>query len=239
MRRSTPGGLTRDELLERHIARAEAHDPERVVRLLEPLVLERRRERLREVIDRRLASVTVVMDQPYDPHNGAAVVRSCEAFGIQRLHVVEKGRVPFLVAGPVARGSQKWIDVSIHAAPEAAAETVRREGFELVAAHPEGELAPDDLGAIPRVALVLGNERDGIREALMQACTRRVRVPMRGFVESLNMSVTGAILMHAATRGRPGDLGARDRLRLYARGLYLTVPHAEEALRDEAFGGQT
>ncbi|MGD0526520.1 MAG: TrmH family RNA methyltransferase, partial [Polyangiaceae bacterium] len=80
------------------------------------------------------------------------------------------------------------------------------------------------------VAIVLGNEREGMREAVAAACTHRVRVPMRGFVESLNVSVTGAILLHAATRGRPGDLDDTARLRLYARGLYLTVPRAEDIL---------
>ena len=58
----------------------------------------------------------------------------------------------------------------------------------------------------------------------------RVRVPMRGFVESLNVSVTAAILLHAATQGRKGDLDAAAQRRLYARGLYLSVPHADEVL---------
>lgn len=100
----------------------------------------------------------------------------------------------------------------------------------LVGAHPEGELTPEDLAALPRVAVVLGNEREGIRPAIAEACAHRVRVPMRGFVESLNVSVTAAILLHAATRGRAGDLEEADRLRLYARGLYLSVPRAEELI---------
>ncbi|HEY6462395.1 MAG TPA: TrmH family RNA methyltransferase, partial [Polyangiaceae bacterium] len=103
-------------------------------------------------------------------------------------------------------------------------------GMPLVATHPEGELAPEDLATLPRMALVLGNEREGIRPAIAAACAHRVRVPMRGFVESLNVSVTAAILLHAATRGRPGDLPEAERHRLYARGLYLSVPRAEDLL---------
>jgi tRNA (guanosine-2'-O-)-methyltransferase len=83
---------------------------------------------------------------------------------------------------------------------------------------------------MPRVALVLGNEREGVREEVSRACTGRVRVPMRGFVESLNVSVTAAILLQGATHGRPGDLDEPARRRLYARGLYLSVPHAEDVL---------
>jgi tRNA (guanosine-2'-O-)-methyltransferase len=155
-------------------------------------------------------------------------VRSCEAFGVQRLHVVEREGVRFLLAKPVARGAEKWMDVFVHASPAGAVESLR--GFELVAAHPDGELEPDELAAVPRVAIVVGNERDGIRDELARACARRVRVPMRGFVESLNVSVTAAILLHAATRGRAGDLDEADRARLYARGLFFSVPQAEVVL---------
>jgi tRNA (guanosine-2'-O-)-methyltransferase len=212
------------------IARAEARDPETLVRVLEPLVTEARRARMRAVIAERLASVVVVFDRPYDPHNGAAVMRSCEAFGVQRLHVVERPGTPFSVARSVARGAEKWIDVTCHAAPASLVKWARTTDTPLFATHPEGELAPEELGRLPRVGVVLGNEREGIDEELAGACAARVRVPMRGFAESLNVSVTAAILLHAATQGRPGDLDPATQRRLYARGLYLSVPHAEEVL---------
>lgn len=229
MRRHTPGVVPGTHLVPARIARAERHEPERVVGLLEPLVLERRRERLKGVIDRRLESVQVVFDAPHDPHNGAAVVRSCEAFGVQFVHVIER-KEAFLASPTVARGSEKWVDLRRWNDVQAAVDALRAGGLELVAAHPDGELAPADLGAIPRLALVLGNERDGIAGDLAAACARRVRVPMRGFVESLNVSVSAAILLSYAVGGRPGDLAAADRLRLYARGLYFSVDRADEVL---------
>jgi tRNA (guanosine-2'-O-)-methyltransferase len=230
MRRTTPGLLGANDLVDARIAHADALDPEALVRLLEPFVTEARRARLHAVIARRLASVAVIFDRPYDPHNGAAVLRSCEAFGVQRLHVVERPGTPFSVARSVARGAEKWIDVTCHARPETAVAWAAAEGMCLVATHPEGELAPDELGRMPRVCVVLGNEREGIDEALARACTARVRVPMRGFVESLNVSVTAAILLHAASHGRQGDLDPVAQRRLYARGLYLSVPHAGDVL---------
>ncbi len=230
MRRSTPGLLGASDLVDARIARAESLDPASLVRVLEPLVTETRRARLREVIARRLASVAVVFDRPYDPHNGAAVVRSCEAFGVQQLHIVERPGTPFAVARSVARGAEKWIDVTCHTEPTTAIAWAHRAGMPLVATHPEGELSPDELGRMPRVCVVLGNEREGIHAELALACRARVRVPMRGFVESLNVSVTAAILLHAATQGRKGDLDSAAQRRLYARGLYLSVPHAEEVL---------
>ena len=77
---------------------------------------------------------------------------------------------------------------------------------------------------------MLGNERTGIVEQLHAACRHSVRIPMRGFAESLNVSVTAAILLQQATANRPGDLAPRDRDLLFARALVLTVPHAPEIL---------
>jgi tRNA (guanosine-2'-O-)-methyltransferase len=231
MRRTTDGVAMTIGLADSRLGGVEAHHPERVVRVLEPLVTEDRRARLREVIAMRLASVAVVFDRPYDPHNGAAVLRSCEAFGVQQLHVVERQGTPFAVARSVARSAEKWVEVTRHVSAASVVTWSRASATPLVATHPDGEVLPEDLARMPRVALVLGNERDGIRDDLAAACAARVRVPMRGLVESLNVSVTAAILLYAATRGRPGDLPADARARLYARGLYLTVPRAEEILR--------
>jgi tRNA (guanosine-2'-O-)-methyltransferase len=230
MRRTTPGVLGAVDLVDARLARAALHDPARITRVLEPLVTEERRARLREVIERRLACVTVVFDGPYDPHNGAAVVRSCEAFGIQAFHVVEREGTPFAVAHSVARGAEKWVDVTCHVGPVSVIAWAEHAGMTLVATHPDGEMAPEELAELPRLALVLGNEREGIGPDLQRACARRVRVPMRGFAESLNVSVTAAILLHAATRGRTGDLDDETRRKLYARALYLSVPRAEDVL---------
>jgi tRNA (guanosine-2'-O-)-methyltransferase len=144
--------------------------------------------------------------------------------------VVEREGTPFAVARSVSRGAQKWIDVACHAGAESLVAWAQQHDVPLVMAHPAGELVPEDLAAMPRVGIVLGNEREGVREAIAGACAARVRVPMRGFVESLNVSVTAAILLHAATHGRPGDLDEATRRRLYARGLILSVPKAEDIL---------
>jgi tRNA (guanosine-2'-O-)-methyltransferase len=221
------------ELLPTLIKQVEHLDPARVVELLEPLVLERRAQRLRDVIDRRLSSVQVVFDAPHDPHNGAAVVRSCEAFGVQFVHVIERLE-RFLAAPSVSKGSEKWVDLRRWKSVAEVVKSLREEGLELVAADPDGELAPRDLASIPRLGIVLGNERDGIAAELAAACTHRVRVPMRGFVESLNVSVSAAILLAQATASRKGDLSPADRLRLYARGLYFTVEKADEVLTEFA-----
>lgn len=204
-------------------------DAERVVRALEDLVTESRKERIREVIDARIGSVTVVFDSFHDPHNGAAILRTCDAFGIAKAHAVETYE-PLLASNEVARGSQRWVEVERYATAGPCAEGLVEAGYELVATHPQGELLPSALADVPRLALVMGNERVGISAALREHCKRSVRIPMRGFAESLNVSVTAALLLFHATFGRAGDLPAAEKIRLVARGLVLTVARAPEIL---------
>jgi tRNA (guanosine-2'-O-)-methyltransferase len=208
-------------------------DTEAVAATLEPFATPERCERFRSVFAARVGSVAVLMDSPHDPHNGAAVLRSCDAFGVQHLHVVER-REGFLAARTVSRGSEQWVDTRTYASTAAAVAELARSGHELIATHTRGELEPADLRAVPRFALVLGNERDGIQAELFAACNRAVRIPMRGFAESLNVSVTAAILLQHAVDGRPGDLSPEERSYQYARALILSVPHAPEILAARA-----
>jgi tRNA (guanosine-2'-O-)-methyltransferase len=202
---------------------------EAVIDRLEPLVLERRRLRLAQVIAGRLASVTVLLDELADPHNRAAVVRSCDAFGVQQLHSLQTGP-QFVIHHGVAAGTERWVDVCDHTGASAAVAHLLARGFELIQTHPQGELLPEDLASLPRVALILGNEHRGIDPVFASAASRSVKIPMRGFVESLNVSVSAAILLAAATRGRSGDLSAAARRHLYARALFCTVPRAARVL---------
>jgi tRNA (guanosine-2'-O-)-methyltransferase len=201
-----------------------------VIASLEPLVGDQRRERLARVLSQRIASVVMLLDAPHDPHNAAAVLRSCDAFGVQELHVLARVE-PCLLSRRVARGTLGWVDVVEHTVTEAAIRHLAARGFELVAAHPEGDLVADELAKVPRLVVVLGNEHQGIHPTLRSACRRSVRVPMRGFVESLNVSVCAAILLSAATRGRAGDLDPTRQQELYARGLFRTVPRAGVVLK--------
>ncbi|HEV8548633.1 MAG TPA: RNA methyltransferase [Polyangiaceae bacterium] len=197
--------------------------------MLEPLSEERRRARILEVIRARVGSVTVLMDMPRDPHNGAAVVRSADAFGVPEVNVVLREEA-FLASQRVTQGSDRWVDVVTHTKADDAARALKARGFRLITTHPQGTLTPAALRSIERVCLVLGNERDGISQALTAAADDSVRIPMRGFVESLNLSVAAAVLLSATLDGRPGDLSEEEVRRWYAAGLVRSVPRAEEIL---------
>ena len=207
----------------------EAWTVDAVIETLEPLASDERKARIQSVLEQRLGSVTVLLDAPHDPHNGSAVMRTCDAFGVPTVHVVPREEA-FLIARRITKGTERWLEVHHHSTPEAAARYLQAQGFELVATHPKGELTPPDLAHIPRLALLLGNEHEGICETLQKAAQRAVRIPMRGFVESLNMSVAAAVLLASATHGRAGDLPLVERRRLYARALFRSVPRAGEIL---------
>lgn len=206
-----------------------AYSAEEVITALEPLVIPTRRERLQAVLARRIGSVALLLDGIRDPYNGVALLRTCEALGVQDVHLVEHGD-PFLVSRRVTQGAHHWLDIHHHPEPGEALLAIRRSNHALVLAHPAGELDPGDLAALERVCIVLGNEHDGVCDAIASACSRSVRVPMVGFAESLNVSVTGGILLAQATRGRLGDLSSEVRRLLYAKALFRTVSRAREVL---------
>jgi tRNA (guanosine-2'-O-)-methyltransferase len=200
-----------------------------VIGALEPLVLDRRRRRFEDVIRARIGSVTLLLDELYDPHNRAAIVRTCDAFGVQELHALQR-EGEFVIQRSVATGTERWVDVHRHTTPEAAVNALTARGYEIVATDPAGQLTPADLRSIERVALILGNEHRGIDPVLLGAAVRSVRIPMIGFVESLNVSVSAAVLLVEATRGRPGDLSHAAQRRWYARALFGSVPRAKAVL---------
>lgn len=204
-------------------------NPEDVIRVLEPLSEERRRARILAVTRARVGNVTVLMDTPHDPRNGAAVVRSADAFGVPEVNVVLREDA-FVVGHRVAQGTERWVEVVQHRTPAEAIASLRNRSFRLIATHPQGTLTPGDLRSIERVCLVLGNEHDGISEALTAAADESVRIPMRGYVESLNLSVAAAVLLAATLDGRPGDLSPEEERRWYAVGLFRSVSRAEEIL---------
>lgn len=203
---------------------------EGITSLFEPMVLERRRARLTEVLGGRLNSVTLLLDELDNSHNRAAIVRTCDAFGIQQIHALQPGS-QFEIHHGAAAGTERWVDVHPYASAQSAVQILEQGGFELIATHPDGELTPEQLRGIEKPALILGNEHRGLHPVLAAAAKRAVRVPMRGFVESLNVSVTAALLLRAATHERPGDLTPEEHRALYARALYRTVPRSEEILR--------
>jgi tRNA (guanosine-2'-O-)-methyltransferase len=205
-----------------------------IVDALRPFLSGARVARIEDVLAARTRRVAVVLDHIHDPHNGGAVLRSCDAFGIQELLAVEQGE-PFAVARRATKSTHKWVDVHRFSDPEECLTAVRQREMSLFVADPDGTESLADLRARVaqgvRIGLCFGNEHDGVGERLRAGAVGSFRVPMVGFVESLNVSVAVGVSLHAVRAGLPGDLSEDERQRLRARFYRLSVREADAIVR--------
>jgi len=193
-------------------------------------LLPERRERIDRAVAGRTRTLTVVLEAFCDPQNVNAVLRTCEAFGVQEVHVVEGPMKPYDRNKKISQNADKWLDVVRWKGTGECLAALRARGFALYATHLGEGSRP--LGELPfggEVALVFGNERRGVSDearALADAC---YAIPMRGFVQSLNVSVAVAVsVSHAVERrererGRHGDLDEADAAALKERFYALAV----------------
>lgn len=226
MRRDDP-----DAYVVEGLAAALPASPAVVREALAPLVTAARLARLEAVAASRTRSAVLVLEDLTDPHNGSAVLRSADAFGVQEVHVVERLQ-PFRAAHRVARGTHRWLDVVRHRDADACARALHDRGFRIFVAAMEGAIRPEALREPEKVAIVFGNEHAGVSGGMRAHADGTYAVPMVGFVESLNVSVAAAITVYEATRGRQGDLDAAAREALVARYLTTSVRDAERIVRE-------
>lgn len=186
----------------------ERHGPDEVCRVLEPMLTPERIARIDRVLAARLASVITVVEDTYDPHNAAATIRTTEALGIQELHAIEPGE-RFSAATGVTRGAHKWIDLVRHKSHDAAIEVLHQRGFKVYATAPGATASIDDVDVSTPIAIAFGNEHDGLRPDTIAACDGAVVVPMFGFSESFNLSVTVALAISRIAARRRAAIGAR------------------------------
>lgn len=213
--------------------------PDRVVRSLEAYVSEPRRERIEAVLDGRMRGVQVALEEPTDPHNAAAVVRTAEALGVLGVHVI--GAEPgALHARSTTQGAYHWVSTRHHPDLATFLHDVRGECSIIAGADMEGPVTVDELPVDEPLLLLFGNEQRGLSDEARAACDVQFRIPMFGMSQSLNLSVSAAISLYDVTTRRRAlagktDLTPDDRARLRAR-YYLRA--LDERLIRGLFGGQ-
>lgn len=157
--------------------------------------------KLRQALTRRQPDLTVLADSVNKSHNAAAIVRTADAVGIHRIHTVAAGalRRHHMIAG----GAKRFVEIALHPTIEAALETLRREGFTLVAAHAsDGARDFREVDYTAKVAIALGAELRGLSPATVEQADLHVRIPMQGLGTSLNVSVAAAVILFEAERQR-------------------------------------
>ena len=194
---------------------------------LERIVQPRRAARMDAVLRDRLASVVVVCEDIYDPHNVGACLRTAEGYGLQDAHVIT-GKHGFRGPGSVARSAEQWLSVQRHDSTEAAVAALKAQGFALWVSDLDAQTQLQELPVDGKIALVVGNEAEGISDAMRAAADVRYVLPMHGMVQSYNLSVALAISLEHVARtrrlqlrdaGQDGDLPLERQWQLRARWL--------------------
>jgi tRNA (guanosine-2'-O-)-methyltransferase len=163
----------------------------------------RRQVRIADVLGRRLPGLTMVLENIHDPHNVSAILRSCDAVGVVRvelLYTIEK----FPRIGRKSSSSaSKWVDRRKHTSVEECFSMLRTEGYRILATRiAPGALTLFEADLTGPVAFVLGNEHRGVSDDASRLADGVLQIPMRGMIESLNVSVASAVLLYEALRQR-------------------------------------
>ena len=220
--------MTRKELLEQ-------------TQYLEGFISDRRKQRLNEVLSMRSGHIRVVLENVYQAHNASAVLRSCDCFGIQHVHVIEN-RNHLKISEDVAMGSSNWLSIHRHNELENNTKetlfSLKSQGYRIVATSPhKHEVTIDTLPVDKKLALVFGTEIDGISPEVLELADEFVKIPMVGFTESFNVSVCAAICLYELTqRLRKSEknylLHQEEKEDIYFDWLKNTVQNSEGLLKD-------
>ena len=174
---------------------------------LETILTDNRKERFLEVLQNRTKHFTVAVEDVYQLHNTSAVMRSCEVFGIQELNVIEQ-RFGKRIDTQIAMGAQKWVDIIRHDSVTGCINSLREKGYQIIATTPhEQDCTLEKFDITKPSALFFGTEKEGLSEEVMQNADGFLKIPMVGFTESLNISVSAAIIIQDLTnRLRRSDI---------------------------------
>lgn len=162
----------------------------------------------REIIDKtsalRTRYITIVLEDLHHAQNISAVLRTCDCFGLQDVHIIENTH-NYQVNPKIVRGSDRWLDIHKYSTEKnnslSAIKQLKEKGYRIVATSPHNndtDLNDFDLQKGP-AAFFFGTEQSGISETILADADEFVKVPMQGFTESLNVSVTVGILVHHLT----------------------------------------
>jgi tRNA (guanosine-2'-O-)-methyltransferase len=172
---------------------------------------DRRWQKIDSVLAHRQPDLTVLAERLYKPRNFSAIVRTCDAVGINELHAIP-GEEGLAIHWKTSQGAEKWMRVHPHDDLDSACRHLKERGFQLVAAHLSNK-ATDyrELDYTVPTALVVGTELFGVSEAALALSDQQVMIPMKGMTQSLNVSVACAIVLYEAMRQREaaGLFGSR------------------------------
>lgn len=174
---------------------------QKVLQHLEQFLTARKRQKVQHVLASRTRHLTLVLEDIHNAHNASAVLRTCECYGVQDVHIIAHQNA-FTPSIRVSRGSFRWTDLYNHQGAgeegtHACISQLKEQGYKIVATTPHAEAyTPDSLPVDKKVALLFGKEITGLSQAALAEADMHLSIPMYGFTESLNLSVSAAILLN-------------------------------------------
>lgn len=208
-----------------------------IVSYLESFVTERRLNKMNQVLDNRTRKLTVVLEDIYQAQNASAVLRHCDALGVQDIHIIEN-RNSFKTTKDVDMGTQQWLTVNRYNDEEqntlCTINKLKKDGYRIVATTPHTDqcsLEEIDISKGP-IALVFGTELTGISDIVRENADEFMVIPMYGFVESYNISASCAMslynIIHKIRKTDNWHLTDQEKERLKLQWLRTTVKNAKE-----------
>ena len=212
----------------------ERYEPSALIEAFTPLLREERLQRMSEVLATRLTSVRLGLEDPHHEHNGAACMRTAEGLGVHTIMTAElrnpfplpptaapneagaprrdlkgqhkKGRIP----RSISTSAHRWVELQTYATGAEMIRAAHEQGYKVYGAGPRGDMPLLDVPLDGPVVMLFGNEADGLTDEAMDACDGVFQIPMYGFTESFNLSVSAGMVLE--------QLCARVRARLWAEG---------------------
>ena len=169
-----------------------------LVEYLESMLTPKRRDLFRRVVEQRTNYFTVATQDVYQLHNTSAVVRSCDVFGVQNIHIVEEVNLK-KIDREIAMGAQKWVDINRYTSTEDCIQTLRDMDYRIVATSPHKGSSLQDFDISSPAAIFFGTETKGLSEEVLEEADEFLKIPMVGFTDSLNISVSAAIILQDLT----------------------------------------
>lgn len=165
---------------------------------LESLVSEQRRELLHKILALRTKHFILVAEDIYQEHNASALVRTCECLGLQEMHIIQKSYNLKIEHG-MTRGADKWVDVCIHKNDDGV-DDFKRKGYQVVATSPHATgCEPEEFDVSKKSVFYFGREKEGLSPDIIKKADLHMKIPMAGFTESFNVSVSAAIILYELT----------------------------------------
>ncbi|WP_053974775.1 TrmH family RNA methyltransferase [Polaribacter dokdonensis] len=204
---------------------------------LEGFLTDKRKSTFHKVLDERTKHFTVVLEDIYQPHNASAVVRTCDIFGVQDLHVIEN-RYINRVSKYVTKGAQKWITTKRYKTDGDNTTTclnqLKKEGYQIIATSPHADASLlQDFKIDKKTAFVFGAEATGISDTVKENSDSFLKIPMVGFTESFNISVAAAIILQdVTTRLKRSNikwqLSSQEKEMLYLQWIKETIKNVDK-----------